>query len=165
VRWRLPVIRYCELLMSSPFWKLVAWKSSWSREGCIVAVCCSVFKSVAVCFSVFQCVAGKDADPIWQIAILVDSTSIIAAVGWLRLVGSLKIQVSFAKEPYKKDDILQKRPIVLRSLLIVATPYHYSEASCQSYERSFKKLHDSGVSAPLPPCRLICIINLEFKSI
>jgi len=42
---------------------------------------------------------------------------------WLRLVGSLKLQVSFAKEPYNRDDILQKRPIILRSLLIVATPY------------------------------------------
>ena len=46
-------------------------------------------------------------------------------MGWLRLVGSLKWQVSFAKEPYKRDDILQKRPIILRSLLIVATPYVY----------------------------------------
>ena len=35
----------------------------------------------------------------------------------------LKIQVSFAKEPYKRDDILQKRPIIFRSLLIAATPY------------------------------------------
>ena len=33
----------------------------------------------------------------------------------------LKIQVSFAKEPYQRDYILQKRPIVLRSLLIIAT--------------------------------------------
>ena len=39
-------------------------------------------------------------------------------MGWLRLVGSLKLQVSFVKEPYKTDDILQKRPIILRSLLI-----------------------------------------------
>jgi len=44
-------------------------------------------------------------------------------MGWLRLVGSLKLQVSLAKEPYKRDDILQKRPIILRSLLFVATPY------------------------------------------
>jgi len=44
-------------------------------------------------------------------------------MGWLWVVGSLKLSVSFAKEPYKKDDILQKRPIILRSLLIVATPY------------------------------------------
>jgi len=33
-----------------------------------------------------------------------------------------KLQVSFAKEPYKRDYILQKRPMILRRLLIVATP-------------------------------------------
>ena len=43
-------------------------------------------------------------------------------MGWLRWVGSLKLQVSFAKEPYKQDDILQKRPVISRNLLIVATP-------------------------------------------
>ena len=48
--------------------------------------------------------------------------------GWLRVVGSLKIYVSFAKEPYKRDDILQKRPMILKSLLIVATPYVYAAA-------------------------------------
>jgi len=47
-------------------------------------------------------------------------------MGWLWLVDSLKIQVSFAKEPYKRDDILQKRPMILRSLLIVANPYHHT---------------------------------------
>ena len=41
---------------------------------------------------------------------------------WLPLAGSLKFLVSFAKEPYKRDYILQKRPSLLRSLLIVATP-------------------------------------------
>jgi len=44
-------------------------------------------------------------------------------MGWLRSVGALKLQVSFAKEPYKRDYILQKRPMILRSLLIEATPY------------------------------------------
>ena len=44
-------------------------------------------------------------------------------MGWLKIVGSLQLYVSFAKEPYKRDDILQKRPIILRSLLIIATPY------------------------------------------
>jgi len=34
-----------------------------------------------------------------------------------------KLQVSFAQEPKKRDYILQKRPAILRSLLIVATPY------------------------------------------
>ena len=41
-------------------------------------------------------------------------------MGWLQLAGSLKLWVSFAKEPYKRDYILQKRPLILRSLLIVA---------------------------------------------
>jgi len=31
---------------------------------------------------------------------------------WLRLVGSIKLQVSFAKEPYKRDNMLQKRPVI-----------------------------------------------------
>jgi len=39
------------------------------------------------------------------------------------LIGSLKLYVSFAKEPYKRDYILQKSPMILRSLLIIATPY------------------------------------------
>jgi len=51
-------------------------------------------------------------------------------MGWLRLVGSLKIYVSFAKEPYKRDDILKKRHIILRSLLIVATPYLHNVNTC-----------------------------------
>ena len=49
-----------------------------------------------------------------------------ADMGWLRLVGSLRLYVSFAKEPYERDDILQRRPIILRSRLIAATPYPYT---------------------------------------
>ena len=49
-------------------------------------------------------------------------------MGWLRLSGSLKSQVSFAKEPYKRDDNLQKKPMILSSLLIVATPYSKTNA-------------------------------------
>jgi len=42
----------------------------------------------------------------------------VASIGRL-----LKLKVCFEKEPYKRDHILQKRPMILRSLLIVATPY------------------------------------------
>jgi len=35
------------------------------------------------------------------------------------------LQVSFAKEPYQRDCILQKRPTILRSLLIVAIQVEY----------------------------------------
>jgi len=44
-------------------------------------------------------------------------------MGWLRLVGSLKSQVSFAEHSLFHRALLQKRPIIGRSLLIVATPY------------------------------------------
>jgi len=44
-------------------------------------------------------------------------------MGWLRLVGSLKLQVSFAEYSLFYRALLQTRPIILRSLLIVATPY------------------------------------------
>ena len=46
----------------------------------------------------------------------------ICGMGWLWLVGSIKLQVSFAKEPYKKHENLRKRPIILSILLTVATP-------------------------------------------
>jgi len=46
-------------------------------------------------------------------------------MGWLQSVGSIKLQVSFAKEPYKRDDLLQKRPTNLSILLTKATPYVY----------------------------------------
>jgi len=44
-----------------------------------------------------------------------------SSMKWLRLVGSIKSQVSFAKEPYKRDDILQKRHNFMDPT--VATPY------------------------------------------
>ena len=49
-------------------------------------------------------------------------------MGWLRLIGSLKLQGSFAKELYSRDCFLQKRPIILRSLLIVATQYRHIQS-------------------------------------
>jgi len=44
-------------------------------------------------------------------------------VGWLRLVGTLKLDVSFAEYRLFYWALLQKRPMILRSLLIVAPPY------------------------------------------
>ena len=45
-------------------------------------------------------------------------------MGWLRLVGSIKLQVSFAEYSLFYRALLQKRPINLRSLPVVATPYN-----------------------------------------
>ena len=47
----------------------------------------------------------------------------ICSMRWLRLVGSLKLYVSFAKESYRRDYILQYKPLMLRSPLVVVTPY------------------------------------------
>jgi len=50
----------------------------------------------------------------------------VRVAGKRRLVGSLKWKVSLAKETYKRDDILQKRPIFWRSPSPEATAPHPS---------------------------------------
>jgi len=45
----------------------------------------------------------------------------VPPMGWLRLVGSLQLQVAFAEYSLFYRALLQKRPIILRRLLIVAT--------------------------------------------
>jgi len=42
---------------------------------------------------------------------------------WLRLVGSIKLQVSFAEYSLFYRALLRKRPVILSILLTVATPY------------------------------------------
>ena len=53
------------------------------------------------------------------------------SMGWLRFVGSLKVQVSFAEYTLFYRALLHKRPIILRSLLIVATP-HDKDHTCST---------------------------------
>jgi len=45
------------------------------------------------------------------------------AIGWLRSVGSIKLQVSFAEYCLFYRALLQKRPIIVSILLTKATPY------------------------------------------
>ena len=49
--------------------------------------------------------------------------SLKSDMGWLRLAGSFKLQVSFAEYRLFYRPLLQKRLMILWSLLIVATPY------------------------------------------
>jgi len=44
-------------------------------------------------------------------------------MGWLRSVGSIQLQVSFAEYRLFYGALLQKRPLILSILLIEATPY------------------------------------------
>ena len=68
---------------------------------------CIYILRVCVCIYTHGCMNIRAN--IWYSPIRNDTT------GWLRLVGSSKVQVSFAKQLYKRDYILQKGPIFLRS--------------------------------------------------
>ena len=76
-----------------------------------------------------QCEEGESWVNIWVNILLYINMCIYrvdflpsSAMGWLQLVGSIKLQVSFVKETYERDNILQKRRIILSILLTVATP-------------------------------------------
>jgi len=60
---------------------------------------------------------------LWGVLNLTYRICCVLSVVWLWLVRSIKLYVSFAKEPYKRDNILQKRQIIQSILLTVATPY------------------------------------------
>ena len=47
-------------------------------------------------------------------------STFVCDMNWGGFVGSFKLQASFAKEPYNRDEISQKRPIILWSLLFEA---------------------------------------------
>jgi len=52
----------------------------------------------------------------------------LPSMGWVRIVGSFKLQVSFAEYSLFYRALLQKRPMILRSQLIVATPYVWHDS-------------------------------------
>ena len=58
-------------------------------------------------------------------------------MGWLRSVGSIKLQVSFAEYCLFYRALLQKRPVILSILLTKATPYHHPSLSWQGERISF----------------------------
>ena len=64
-------------------------------------------------------------------------------MGWLRLVGSFKLQVSFAEYSLFYRDLLQKRPIILRNLLVEATPYEDSHSENDAYTLTHTHPHHS----------------------
>jgi len=85
-----------------------------------------------------------------------------ADMGWLRLVGSLKLYVSFAKEPYNRDYFLQKSSVILRSLLFVATLY-LKVCECM-YEKPKFDLHKCvHYRVTEEPCRL-CSLSRVISS-
>jgi len=80
-------------------------------------------------------------------------------MGWLGLVGSLKLYVFFAKETYKRDDILQKRLMILRSLLIVATLCNTKPSTCT------RSLSNASCSTYCAYCRHLSHLSLQIVRI
>ena len=70
-------------------------------------------KGVAVCCIVLQCVT---------VCWVSTTLCLTSTTGWLRLAGSLKVQISVAEYCLFDGAFLQTRQLILRSLLIVATP-------------------------------------------
>jgi len=101
----------------------------WTR----VAVCCSVLQCVAVRYSVLQCIAVcciitneaaklPTVESMWQkrssinsikyLGVYYNLSSSYSPMGWLRLVGSLKLLVFFADYSLFSRALLQKRPTI-----------------------------------------------------
>ena len=97
---------------------------------CVRIICISCIHSVCLpcvyVFSYIKCIyaytlldiyAYTHLDiRIYTFSVCVPCVYVVSCIhhdaGWLRWVGSIKLHVSFAKEPYKTDDILQKRPVI-----------------------------------------------------
>jgi len=77
-----------------------------------VAVCCSVLQCVTVCCSVLQCVAECcrecDERAPYLMCITFPPVCLWSMIGLFC--------TTFVKEPYKRDHILQKRPIILSTI-------------------------------------------------
>ena len=85
-------------------------------------------------------------------------------MGWLWLVGSIRLWVSFANEPYKRNNILQKRPIISTILLTVAKPYMHIhihlrvEASWQRHASPYNiRVHYTYMCIHMCTCTYISI--------
>jgi len=96
----------------------------YSLPFCNAYLCCSVLQCVAVCCSVLQCVAVcctamlllslslyRVSSP--SLSLCRVKTHTCSTTGWLRSVGSIKLQVSFAECSLSYRVLLRKRPIVL----------------------------------------------------
>ena len=79
-------------------------------------------------------------------------------MGWLRLIGSFKFQVFFAKEPYKRDPILQKGPVILSILQTVATCVVVRCSELQSVEATHELPYRS---VNMLQCVAVCCSALQ----
>jgi len=64
----------------------------------------------------------------------------------LRSVGSIKLQVCFAKEPLKRDYILQKRPVILRRRIVLLQCHDTLVATVSGIDEIYRSLLENIVS-------------------
>jgi len=113
------------------------WRSSHisTSHGTCIYESCHTYQRVMSHVSTID-----DMTLIWRVVMIPRSyhnndswSTIIGHIDYHRSIVDMAIvmskQVSFAKEPYKRDNILQKRLIISRRLLIVATPYGVASIS------------------------------------
>ena len=86
-----------------------------------VAARCGALQCVAMSRSVLQCCAARRGWELRTVFLLLVS-GVGLDMGWLRSVGSIKSEVSFAEYCLFCRALLQKRPIILSILLTKATP-------------------------------------------
>jgi len=70
-------------------------------------------------------------------------------MGWLRVVGSLILYISFAEHSLFYRALLQRRPIILKSLLIVATPYQISPQFWYLFSNIIRRYPDAKFMKPI----------------
>jgi len=88
-----------------------------------VCVCTCAWESMHTYTYMCVCVCERERECVYAYSCAEVPKLIICSMGLLHLVGSLKSKVSFAEYHLFNRALLQRRPIISRSLLIVATPY------------------------------------------
>jgi len=109
-----------------------------------VAVCYFVSHCVVVCCNVLQFVAVCCRVGLINPAEICCSRFHSACWGYYGVALVSKIDKSiglFAKETYKRDDVVQKKPIILSILLTVATPYIYMYRHFCAYSYIYVYIH------------------------
>jgi len=103
---------------------------------CIFQFCCCYFWSVVAVgvMLVPYRVKIKDSLNIWVVAGIT-----LVSHRWLRLVGSFKSYISFAKELYKRDCMLQNRLLIWKKPFNRSHPIWYWCTGCLNLQVSFCK--------------------------
>ena len=81
-----------------------------------------IYLYVYILFSCDERFVYQVTTSLWNLSKKTEDWHSLPKYGVATISRLLKLQVSFVKEPYKRDFILHKRPVILRSLLVVATP-------------------------------------------